>query len=314
MSVVLHQKKNLASLKTEVDKIDTPKLSSVPADLAKLTNKVANDLVEETDFNALEKKVTDNKTEQDNLETTVQNNHSTTESKINNLKTRVDSIDLTKYVKKSDYDTKVDNLELKMWFITNKYINSKVGELENMIKTAENKTDISTFATKTGLKNVENKISDSNAFVKKTDYTTEISGIKNDYVTNAPLTSQLNDLKSQHIADEVKKVDDKVSKNSTDILGFESRLKQKEDILNDLEREKSFFRGNYYFNQQSYLIYEPKKFSFKQTACGITHWNTTGIDNYSSKTDLRGVANTSGIYPKVSGKTRLSVIFFWKLC
>ena len=39
---------------------------------------------------------------------------------------------------------------------------------------------------------------------KKSDYATEISSIKNDYVTNAALTSHLNDLKSQHIADEVK--------------------------------------------------------------------------------------------------------------
>ena len=66
------------------------------------------------------------------------------------------------------------------------------------------------------------------------------------------MTSPLNDLKSQHIADEVKKVDDKTKKNSTDILGFESRLKQKEDTLNDLEREASFNRGNYYYNQQSF--------------------------------------------------------------
>ena len=41
--------------------------------------------------------------------------------------------------------------------------------------------------------------------LKKKDYATEISNIKNDYVTNASLNSQLNDLKSQHIADEVKK-------------------------------------------------------------------------------------------------------------
>ena len=58
---------NLNSLKTEVDKLDILKLSTVPADLAKLTNKVANDLVEEIEFSALEKKVTENKTEQDNL-------------------------------------------------------------------------------------------------------------------------------------------------------------------------------------------------------------------------------------------------------
>ena len=49
-------KTNLASLKTEVDKLDIPKLSTVSADLAKLTNKVANDLVEEADFNRLEKR------------------------------------------------------------------------------------------------------------------------------------------------------------------------------------------------------------------------------------------------------------------
>ena len=55
---------------------------------------------------------------------------------------------------------------------------------------------------------------------KKSDYATEISSIKNDYVTNAALTSQLNDLKSTHIADEVKKGDDKVKKNITDILRF----------------------------------------------------------------------------------------------
>ena len=93
-------KTNLAILKTEVDKLDIPKLSTVPAHLAKLTSKVANDVVEVTDFNALEKKVTDNKTEQDDLETTVQNNHLATESSINGLKMKGDGIDLTKYVKK----------------------------------------------------------------------------------------------------------------------------------------------------------------------------------------------------------------------
>ena len=116
-------------------------------------------------------------------------------------------------------------------------------------------------------------------------------------------------MKSQHIADEVKKVDDKVKKNSTDILGLESRLRQKEDTLNDLERQTSFFRGSYYFNQQSYLIYEPKTFSFKQTSDGIAHWKSTRIDNYSLKTDLRGLANNLGVYPKASGETRMSVIF-----
>ena len=38
-------KTNLTALKTEVDKIDADKIKTVPADLAKLTNAVENDLV-----------------------------------------------------------------------------------------------------------------------------------------------------------------------------------------------------------------------------------------------------------------------------
>ena len=106
-----------------------------------------------------------------------------------------------------------------------------------------------------------------------------------------------------------KKVDDKVSKNSTDILGFESRLKQKEDTLNNLEREANFFRENYYFSQQPYLICEPRTFPFKQISSGKTHWKSSGIDNYSLKKDLRGIPSTSGVYPKYFGGTRMSVIF-----
>ena len=49
--------------------------------------------------------------------------------------------------------------------------------------------------------------------LKKSDYATEIASIKNDYVTNTAFGAKINDLKSQHIANEVKKVDDKVKKN-----------------------------------------------------------------------------------------------------
>ena len=106
-------KTNLSSLKTELDKLDIDKLTTVPTDLDKLTKKVQGDFTKKAEFSALEKKVKDNKTEQDNLETTA-NNHLTTESNINKLKTKVDGTDLTKYVFKNDYDTKVGNLELKI--------------------------------------------------------------------------------------------------------------------------------------------------------------------------------------------------------
>ena len=78
--------------------------------------------------------------------------------------------------------------------------------------------------------------------LKKTDYGAEITKIKNDYATNASLDSKINDLKSQHIATEVKTIDDKAKKNATDILAFENRLKQKEDIVNENERGISFSR------------------------------------------------------------------------
>ena len=47
-------KTNLAALKTEVDKIDTDKLKTVPDDLAKLSNVVKNDVVKNTTYNTLQ--------------------------------------------------------------------------------------------------------------------------------------------------------------------------------------------------------------------------------------------------------------------
>ena len=44
-------KTNLASLKTEVDKLDIPKLKTVPIVLADLTKEVQEDFTEKTDFN-----------------------------------------------------------------------------------------------------------------------------------------------------------------------------------------------------------------------------------------------------------------------
>ena len=198
-------KTNLSALKTQVDKLDIPKLGRIPTDVAKLTNKVANDLVEQTDFNSLKTEVNENEIDNDNLEIKVTNNHLTTETSINNLKTKVDGIDLTKHVLKSDYDTKVGYLELKISDVSGKLntsdFNSKISELENKIKTVEQKPNISNLATISSVTAELNKIPDVNGFVKKRDYATEISSIKNDHVTNAALTSQLNDLKSTHIAD-----------------------------------------------------------------------------------------------------------------
>ena len=66
---------------------------------------------------------------------------------------------------------------------------------------------------------------DLTAYAKKAEVATDITTIKNDYVTNASLTSQLNDLKSQHIATEVTGIDNKTKKNASDILSLENKFK-----------------------------------------------------------------------------------------
>ena len=101
----------LASLKTEVDKLDIPKLKTVSIDLADLTNEVQEDFTKKTYFNTLKTKVDKNKTDNDNLESFINKNDTATKTSINNLKTKVDGIDLTKYVLKTVYDDKIGNLE-----------------------------------------------------------------------------------------------------------------------------------------------------------------------------------------------------------
>ena len=208
---------------------------------------------------------------------------------------------MTKYALKSNYDSKIGNLELKIpdlsGLLQRSSFNSKVTELENKIKTAESKPDTTNLTTKSSLNAVENEIPDVNGFVKKTDYATEITNIKDDYVTNGAFTSQLNDLKSQHIADEVKKVNDKVVKNTSNILNYKISLDHNKSVINDLEREASFSRVFYYYNQQSYLLLEGKVSSYVKTSNNISGWKSTGIysnyynDNYPH---LKFVNNANG--------------------
>ena len=73
---------NLASLKTEVDKLDIDKLTPVLNDLVKLSNVVKNDVVKNTEYDKLVRKV--------------------------------HNIDTTGFVLKTKYDTDKSNLEKKI--------------------------------------------------------------------------------------------------------------------------------------------------------------------------------------------------------
>ena len=168
------------------------------------------------------------------------------------------------YVKKTKFsadtnalDDKIDKVDKKIPDVSNLASKSSVTTL---VKDLDDRTDelkIKEYAKKTSLSDcmltsdfntkstaLEGKItandtkitslkSDLSGYAKKTDVADDITKIKNDYATNASLTSQLNDLKNQHNATEVISIHDKTKKNASDILAFETRLKQKEDIIDD---------------------------------------------------------------------------------
>ena len=106
----------------------------------------------------------------------------------------------------------------------------------------------------------------------KADVATDITAIKKYYVTNASLSSQLNDLKSQHIATEVTGIDNKTKKNASDILALENKLTQKEDTINENKRKLSFNRGFFFYTDRSYLVYDCKMGTFQFTGSKISTW------------------------------------------
>ena len=127
---------------------------------------------------------------------------------------------------------------------------------------------------------------------KKADVAADITAIKNDYVTNTSLTSQLNNLKSQHITTEVTGIDNKTNKNASDILALENKLKQKEDTINENETGLTIFRGFFFYLQQNHLVYECKVDSFIFDNKKILKWRSTGIFNYSDYYSMKGIENT----------------------
>ena len=145
-------KSNLASLKTEVDKIDADKLKSVPVDLAKLGNVVKNDVVKTNEYNKLVTKV-------DNIDTTnfvkknkYEKDGSDFEDKINKIDKKIP--DVTSLVKETDFNTKITEIEAKRPSITG-------------------------LATNSELTAIENKIPDVSSLVKKTNDNVKISEIEN---------------------------------------------------------------------------------------------------------------------------------------
>ena len=111
---------------------------------------------------------------------------------VNNLNNKIDNLKINDYAKKTSFTS---------YMLTSTF-NTKSTELESKIKDAD-------IIAKSAVTKANSIKSDLNNYAKNVN---DITTIKNDYVTNASLTSRLNDLKSQHIATEVKTIDDKTKK------------------------------------------------------------------------------------------------------
>ena len=139
--------------------------------------------------------------------------------------TKLKAIDTNSFVTRTKFsadtntlDDKIDGAEKKIpdisglatknslnYYLKTSTFNSKVTEVESKI----NDTDI---IAKSAVTKANTTRSNLTAYARKADVATDITTIKNDYVTNASLSSQLNDLKSQHIATEVTGIDNKTRK------------------------------------------------------------------------------------------------------
>ena len=239
-------KTNLSALKTEVDKIYVDKLKTVPNDLAQLSNVVKNEVVKKTDFsaddyvkktkfsgdiNSLDDKI--DKVEKIIPDVSSLETKRNVTTLVKNLDNRINNLKIKEYAKKTT---------LRNFLLTSDF-NTKSTELENK------DADIIAKSAVTKANSIKSNLND---YGKKTDVANDITTIKNDYVGNASLTSRLNDLKSQHIANEVKTIDDKTKKNGSDILSFESRLKQKGDIADEVQRENALTSGRDYYLDKMY--------------------------------------------------------------
>ena len=86
------------------------------------------------------------------------------------------------------------------------------------------------------------------------------------------------------------------------MIAFESRLKQKEDTVNENERGISFNRGFFFYMQQSYLVFECRRWSFtfnNNNSNKIKLWKSTGIENLSRNSGMDAIGDSGNDLPDI---------------
>ena len=178
--------------------------------------------------------------------------------------------------------------------------NSKVTEVENKIKS----TDIIAKSSNTKANTIRSDLTD---YAKKADVAADITATKNGYVTNTSLTSQLNNLKSQHIATEVTGIDNKTKKNAGDILALKNELEKEEYDISENEVGISIFRGFFSYLQQNDLVYECKINSFIFNNRKISKWESTGVLNRSDYYSMNGIKDIKTEMPILKNDEKMYV-------
>ena len=94
-------------------------------------------------------------------------------------------------------------------------------------------------------------------------------------------------------------------------MSDESKIKQKVDRIDDLEREASYFRGKDYFDNdgaQNVLVFRLVFSSFKRSGANISSWRSSGIYD-DGNVILTAVSNSSSVVPRLineNGKLNVS--------
>ena len=247
----------MASLKTEVDKIDDDKLKTVPIDLAKLSNAIKNNVVKKTEYNKLVTKV-------DNIDTTdfVKKNKyekggSNFEDKISKVEKKIP--DVSGLVKKTDYCSKITDLENKIRSISGLATNSALTAAENKIP------DVSSLVKKTyynkKISEIENKVNDHN-HVKYIN-TPEFNTMATD-VFNARFAAQIDLIRKPEFDFKLKGIRDRVTKNKTKHLLIENELKNLKTHSLSYFGGKNYFEGN--DGAQNSLVFEVGEKFFKDNS------------------------------------------------
>ena len=185
--------------------------------MAKLTNAIENDVVKKTDYNtkitSIEAQIAGlTKNTVDNLADIMKLKAIDTNSFVTRIKFSADANALDDKIdgveKKTDISGLATKTSLNSYLQTSTF-NSKVTEVESKIKDA----DIIAKSANTQVNTIRNNLT---AYAKKADVATDITAIKNDYVTKTDYNTKVTSIEAQIAG---------LTKNTVDNLADITKLK-----------------------------------------------------------------------------------------